>query len=260
MDNLPPYRQRHSHDRSQGHVSVPSIDSRTPTNITFTRGKTAILICVVRNLGNTSVSWLRHRDISLLGLNEITNSKDKRIKIIHKPGSAEWGLRITDVQPKDAGIYECQLTTPTPTSRLIKLNVLDPVTEIVGPPEVFLNKGSRLNLTCIITGGPKKQEFIMWNHNNKILSYSSAGANLTMDSNGRVISTVVIQNTNSQHSGIYKCEPGHAPTQTVTVHVLTDDDPAAVQGAHTSSTLHSGLFVLSVFNAIAYNRKWRLLS
>ena len=45
---------------------------------------------------------------------------------------------------------------------------LDPQTEIVGPPEVFLSKGSTLNLTCIIRNGPSSQPFIIWTHNSKV--------------------------------------------------------------------------------------------
>lgn len=44
----------------------------------------------------------------------------------------------------------------------------DPQTEISGPPEVFLSKGSTLNLTCIIRNGPASQPFIIWTHNSKV--------------------------------------------------------------------------------------------
>ena len=38
----------------------PFIDPSTPTNVTVTRGKTAMLACVVRNLGTASVSDRTH--------------------------------------------------------------------------------------------------------------------------------------------------------------------------------------------------------
>ena len=47
-------------------------------------------------------------------------------------------------------------------------HILDPQTEISGPPEVFLSKGSTLNLTCIIRNGPPSQPFIIWTHNSKV--------------------------------------------------------------------------------------------
>ena len=36
-------------------------------------------------------------------MNNHNKNYHRYLQIIHKPGSAEWGLRITDVQPKDAG-------------------------------------------------------------------------------------------------------------------------------------------------------------
>ena len=47
-------------------------------------------------------------------------------------------------------------------------HIPDPQTEISGPPEVFLSKGSTLNLTCIIRNGPPSQPFIIWTHNSKV--------------------------------------------------------------------------------------------
>ena len=44
----------------------------------------------------------------------------------------------------------------------------DPQTEISGLPEVYLSKGSTLNLTCIIRNGPAHQPFIIWTHNSKV--------------------------------------------------------------------------------------------
>ena len=51
--------------------------------------------------------------------------------------------------------------------------VTDPKTRILGSSEVFLSKGSTLNLTCVITGGPQKQPYIIWTHDSKVnLTYT----------------------------------------------------------------------------------------
>ena len=42
-----------------GDDGAPFIDPSTPTNVTVTRGKTAMLACVVRNLGTASVRFFR---------------------------------------------------------------------------------------------------------------------------------------------------------------------------------------------------------
>ena len=70
------------------------------------------------------VSWMRLRDINLLAINEVTNTKDKRIKAIHVPGTDLWSLRIQDTKLSDEGPYECQVTTDTQTATLVYLKVL----------------------------------------------------------------------------------------------------------------------------------------
>jgi hypothetical protein len=34
-----------------------------------------------------------------------------RLEILHKPGSIEWNLQITDISIADSGFYECQVST-----------------------------------------------------------------------------------------------------------------------------------------------------
>ena len=57
--------------------------------------------------------------------------------------------------------------------------ISDPKTDILGSSEVFLSKGSTLNLTCVITQGPSKQPFIIWTHNSKVShDFFSSNANV----------------------------------------------------------------------------------
>ena len=36
---------------------------------------------------------------------------DVRIEVEHPPGSSQWNLVIRDLQPEDAGVYECQISS-----------------------------------------------------------------------------------------------------------------------------------------------------
>jgi len=219
----------------------PSIDTtNTPINVTVIKGKAATLACVVRNIGNEAVSWMRLRDINLLTINEETNTKDKRIKAIHVPDTELWSLRIQDTKLSDTGAYECQVTTDTETATQVHLKVLDPQTEISGPQEVYLSKGSTLNLTCIIRNGPAHQPFIIWTHNSKMLKY--------VDSTNSTSTRIVVSDTDVQHSGTYNCEPGAAPVASVNVHVLDGKLPAAMQTAAVGTHLHRWLWrLLSIY-------------
>lgn len=244
----------------------PYIDPTTPSNVTVIKGKTAMLACVVRNLGTAAVSWMRLRDINVMAMNEVTNTKDKRIRAIHVPESDRWALRIQETKLSDDGAYECQVTTENKTVKLVYLRVLDPKTEIAGPSEVFLSKGSTLNLTCVITDGPSSQPFIIWTHNSKMLKYvGTEGGQLNANDptvvtdnglrhggggGGRVMTRIVVAETDVQHSGTYKCEPGAAPTATVNVHVLDGKLPAAMQTAGVQTQLNFWLSLLLAMHVL----------
>jgi neurotrimin len=43
-----------------------------------------------------------------------------------------------------------------------------PITEIVGGPDIYVDRGSTLNVTCAIAAGSKEPEFIMWSWKEKV--------------------------------------------------------------------------------------------
>ena len=53
------------------------------------------------------------------------------------------------------------------------LGVIEPKTVILGPKERYIEKGSTINLTCIIHAGPLNlnPSFVFWNYNGKIITY-----------------------------------------------------------------------------------------
>lgn len=44
----------------------------------------------------------------------------------------------------------------------------EPSTEIVGAPDLYIESGSTINLTCIIEDSPEPPAYIFWNHNNAV--------------------------------------------------------------------------------------------
>ena len=58
-------------------------------------------------------------------------------------------------------------------SHIIHLAVTEPVTEIVGAPDVYVEEGATMNLTCIVKDSPEPPQFIAWYHNKKEISYDS---------------------------------------------------------------------------------------
>ncbi|CAD1469617.1 unnamed protein product, partial [Heterotrigona itama] len=72
----------------------------------------------------SQVSWIRKRDLHILTSMSVTYTSDARFTIVGSPEHDDWNLRIDYVQPRDAGIYECQVNTEPKIYRAVALKVL----------------------------------------------------------------------------------------------------------------------------------------
>lgn len=54
----------------------------------------------------------------------VTYTSDARFMVVGNPETDDWNLRIDYVQPRDAGIYECQVNTEPKIYRAVALKVL----------------------------------------------------------------------------------------------------------------------------------------
>ncbi|GBP53350.1 Zwei Ig domain protein zig-8 [Eumeta japonica] len=183
------------------HQRGPYFDVAFSKNVTALVGKTAQLNCRVHELGNRTVSWtnlaqpafsgrskahapqpssgreeftlvplfvvswIRHRDIHLLTSGRMTYTSDQRFVSVHNPHTEDWILKIRFPQRRDSGVYECQVGTTPPIGHRMYLSVVEPVTTILGGPELFINMGSTINLTCVVQHSPEPPPTIRWTHN-----------------------------------------------------------------------------------------------
>lgn len=213
----------------------PHFDKSASKNVTALLGKTAYLNCRVKNLGNKTmslqVSWVRHRDVHLLTVGRYTYTSDQRFRAIHHPHSEDWTLQIKYPQHRDTGIYECQISTTPHMSHYIHLNVIEPTTDILGGPELYIDRGSTINLTCVVLYSPEPPAYIYWNHNDAIISYDSArgGVSVLTEKGETTTSFLLIQKARPSDSGQYQCNPSNAQPKSVTVHVLNGEHPEAMQ-------------------------------
>uniref|UniRef100_A0ABD2X8G9 Ig-like domain-containing protein n=1 Tax=Trichogramma kaykai TaxID=54128 RepID=A0ABD2X8G9_9HYME len=217
-------------ESSSSRSSGPYFDKSASKNVTALLGKTTYLNCRVKNLGNKTVSWVRHRDIHLLTIGRYTYTNDQRFRAIHHVHSDDWVLQIKYPQHRDSGIYECQVSTTPHTSHFIHLNVVEPVTEILGGPDLYIDRGSTINLTCIVQQSPEPPAYIFWNHNDAIISYDSSrgGVSVVTEKGDSTTSFLLVQQAKPSDSGKYTCNPSNAQTKSITVHVL-NEYPAAMQ-------------------------------
>jgi len=220
----------------------PEFDARLPTNVSAVLGRTAFLTCVVRNLKpSQKVSWVRHRDVHILTAGEQTFTSDQRFSAKHNSDD-EWVLLIKYVQERDAGIYECQIPTRPSQSYPITLNIIVPHVRIQGYPDLHVNRGSTINLTCVISHTPEPPAYIFWYFNDQVMAYDSPRGGITVvTETGQVTqSHLVIRNAREGDEGNYTCKPSIFKSASVRLFVIDGDSPAAM---HTSGAFRQSNFI-----------------
>jgi hypothetical protein len=70
------------------------------------------------------VSWIRKRDLHIMTIGILTYTNDQRYQALHTEGSDEWAMRIASAQPRDSGVFECQVSTEPKISQAYRLNVV----------------------------------------------------------------------------------------------------------------------------------------
>lgn len=66
---------------------------------------------------------MRKRDLHILTSHIFTYTGDARFSVLHPEPSDDWDLKIDYVQPRDAGVYECQINTEPKINMAVVLNV-----------------------------------------------------------------------------------------------------------------------------------------
>ncbi|XP_053678176.1 kin of IRRE-like protein 1 [Anopheles nili] len=215
-----------------GKWEEPYFDDTTPRNVTALVGKSAYLSCRVRSLGNKTVSWIRHRDIHILTVGSYTYTSDQRFQATHHKNIDDWTLQIKWAQKRDAGVYECQISTQPVRSYFVTLSVVVPTATIIGGPDLHVDKGSTINLTCAVKYSPEPPAYIFWYHHDEVISYDSSrgGVSVITEKGDITTSHLLIQNADLDDSGKYSCSPSNADVASVRVHVL--NVRAVVSGEH----------------------------
>ncbi|XP_051175178.1 zwei Ig domain protein zig-8-like isoform X1 [Leptopilina boulardi] len=206
------------------------------TVISSQSGSTALLPCVVHNIGEGVVNWIKRKKThELLTVGLTTYASDERFQAIHFHHSEDWTLQIKYVQQRDAGMYECQVSTHPPTSIFLFLEVVEARAEIIGPAEKFVRPGSTLQLHCMVKKSTETPSYLFWYHNIRMINYDvQQGVNVSTDLLARE-SWLEVPRASVRHSGNYTCEASNAQPARVFVHIFNGDNPAAMQHSLASS-------------------------
>nr|CAD7256477.1 unnamed protein product [Timema shepardi] len=82
------------------------------------------LVRYVERQRDKQVSWIRRRDSHILTVDRYTFIADERFQAFLVEATDTWTLQIKYVQARDAGQYECQVSTEPKMSHFITLNVV----------------------------------------------------------------------------------------------------------------------------------------
>ncbi|XP_043802556.1 hemicentin-1-like [Apis laboriosa] len=224
-------------ERSQRGAKKTYFYKDSPQKVTAVVGQTVVLLCRVKNLGNRTVSWIRKRDLHILTSMSVTYTSDARFKIVGNPEHDDWNLRIDYVQPRDDGIYECQVNAEPKIYRAITLKVLDVQAKITGPEEVYVKKGSTISLTCIVDVQDISPSNVTWYHAGAMIDFDGPRGGVSLETEkGKNGTTSKLLITRAQHddSGNYTCVSSKVAAN-VMVHVLNGEHPAAMQHGGTGN-------------------------
>ncbi|CAH2087342.1 unnamed protein product [Euphydryas editha] len=218
--------------RYVGLYTGPYFDPSAPNNITAQLGTHAYLPCKVRQLSNKSVSWIRRRDAHILTVDRFTFIADERFQAFLVEATDTWTLQVKYVQARDAGVYECQVGTEPKMSHFVQLNVVVPKIEIVGESDLYVKAGSTVSLKCVITQALEEPAYIFWYHNDeRVLNYDRSLVEIRMErlAPDTTIGNLIIYNPRREDSGNYSCSPSNLDSASVVLHVLSGEQPAAMQ-------------------------------
>ncbi|XP_065090228.1 hemicentin-2-like [Ochlerotatus camptorhynchus] len=207
----------------------PYFDDVSPRNVTTVVDDTAILKCRVKHKGNRTVSWMRKRDLHILTSGTHTYTGDQRFSVHHPLDSDDWDLKISFAQPRDSGIYECQVNTEPKINLAVYLHVTAARAKILGSQEAHVRKGSTISLSCVVNFHAPS---ITWYHGTSIVNFDSARGGISLETektDAGTSSRLLLTKATVSDSGNYTCVPAGAIPASVQVYVLNGEHPAAMQ-------------------------------
>nr|CAH0099321.1 unnamed protein product [Daphnia galeata] len=245
-------------------ISKPYFEATWPTNVSVILGQPAVLKCRTRLLGDRMLSWIRQRDLHVLTSALVSYTSDGRFSVHHQSISDDWELRISTVQARDAGFYECQVNTEPKINWPVHLLVHTGQAQIAGPSEVHVRQGSTLSLTCSLRGtiiGPDSN--LSWYHDDQPVLLETARNSLSLAterSEHFISSRFLLPRASAVDGGNYTCRPSEALPVSVLVHVLSGEHPAAMQHGNRSggggSCLPNTVQVMSILCLTYWTLHW----
>ncbi|XP_067212476.1 uncharacterized protein [Linepithema humile] len=241
-------------------------DGDRETNVSARIGSVVLLDCKIGMLGNRQVTWLLHGKDSfrLLTVGKTPYSNDQRISLKFRYPS-NWRLQILYANPRDSGLYQCQVATHPPLVKKINVVITAPTLTIsddsgrIVSKERHLKAGSILRLRCEARDVLESlNESVVWTRGDETLAEDVSENRTTEISAGKeilvIVSTLIVERASPRHAGNYSCMvPGKAKT-TIAVHVLNGELPAAVHDGNGVSRAFLNLWLVHLTMSYVFTR------
>ncbi|XP_046416837.1 lachesin isoform X1 [Neodiprion pinetum] len=179
-------------------VQFPRFAEPIP-NVTVTIGRDALLPCVVDNLRNYKVAWVRVDTQTILSIHHNVITQNSRISLSYNDHRS-WYLQIKNVQEVDRGWYMCQVNTDPMRSRQGYLQVVVPpsIVDKETSTDMVVREASNVTLNCKAVGYP--EPYVMWRREDgEDINYNGETVNVV---DGEVLHIVKISRL---HMGAYLC-------------------------------------------------------
>ncbi|XP_020278701.1 neurotrimin isoform X2 [Pseudomyrmex gracilis] len=168
-------------------------------NVTVHQGRDALLSCVVDNLKNFKVAWVRVDTQTILTIHRNVITQNPRISL-QSNDHRTWYLHIKEAQEVDRGWYMCQVNTDPMESRQGYLQVVVPPSIITKETstDMVVRESSNVTLTCKATGFP--EPYVMWRREDgKNINYNGESVNVVDGENMHIVKISRL------HMGAYLC-------------------------------------------------------
>ncbi|XP_025077523.1 zwei Ig domain protein zig-8-like isoform X2 [Pomacea canaliculata] len=228
-------------------IPIDPVFLPTANNITVREGGKAELPCSVQYLSTKKVAWRRVDQDEFLTIAEMTWVADPAFSVrkeVKKHDISDWYLVITNVTPKHAGLYECQITASAGYFKHVQLNVVGPP---ITAPAIslygtdFVERGEKILLICNATGGTQIAEDIDWFKDGNIIDTSRRRRNDVMIlkyrslEEGALISRLQIDHADMDDAGTYVCRSSYNKLGDFSVNVLAADSNNVKRGTQSSN-------------------------
>ncbi|CAG9832474.1 unnamed protein product [Diabrotica balteata] len=100
-----------------------------------------------------------------------------------------------------------------------------PKIEIEGESDIYVKRGSTVQLKCVITQSLEEPAYIFWYHDGeRVLKYDQSAIDIRMSRKGTdtTISTMTIFRTRPEDAGNYTCSPSNLDSASAYLHVIND--------------------------------------